>query len=85
MKLKYTGPIDEVTLPALGDLTVKRNHTLEVPEFATPDQVKALLESDVWEAADPTSKRIAGEIDKARSEAAAAAEPAPESEEAEAE
>lgn len=30
MKIKYTGPIDEVELP--GGLTAKRNHVVDVPD-----------------------------------------------------
>lgn len=45
-KLRYIGPIDELTIPALG-VSVKRNHQLAVED---PGIAAALLEQADWEA-----------------------------------
>lgn len=44
MKVKYTGPIDEVTIREF-DLTVKRNHQLDVPDTIG----KRLIQQADWE------------------------------------
>lgn len=44
MKVKYTGPIDEVNIREF-DLTVQRNHEIEVPEAIG----KKLVQQDDWE------------------------------------
>jgi hypothetical protein len=84
MKLKYVGPIDEVVIPAFGDLVVGRGKIVELPEYATEEQAQALVESDVWEAADPATKKIAAAIAQ-EATAEDQAEEAPETEEVEAE
>lgn len=44
MKVRYTGPIDEVTIREF-DLTVKRNHQLDVPDAIG----ERLVEQSDWE------------------------------------
>lgn len=44
MKVRYTGPIDEVTIREF-DLTVKRNHQLDIPDAIG----KRLVQQADWE------------------------------------